>query len=127
MGHDFSGKRIWVAGHKGLVGSAIVRRLCSESCEILTVPRHTLDLRRQADVERWMQQARPDLVFLAAAKVGGILANMAHPFDFLYDNMMIESNILKASLENKVEKLLFLGSSCIYPKHAPQPIPESSR
>lgn len=123
---NISGKRIWVAGHKGLVGSALVRRLRSESCEILTVPRDALDLRRQADVERWIQQNRPDLVFLAAARVGGILANMARPFDFLYDNLMIESNILKASLENKVEKLLFLGSSCIYPKHAPQPIPESA-
>ncbi len=121
-----AGKRIWVAGHRGMVGSAVVRRLATEDCEVLTAGRDQLDLRRQAEVEAWMDQARPDAVILAAAKVGGILANDTYPADFLYENLMIEANIIHAAHRADVEKLLFLGSSCIYPKEAPQPIPESA-
>ena len=121
-----AGKRVFVAGHRGMVGSAIVRRLASEDCEILTVGRDEVDLRNQAQVNAWMEQARPDAVFLAAAKVGGILANDTYPADFLYDNLMIEANVIEASYRNPVAKLLFLGSSCIYPKLAPQPITEDA-
>ena len=121
-----AGKRVFVAGHRGMVGSAIVRRLASEDCQILTVGRDEVDLRNQAQVNAWMEQARPDAVFLAAAKVGGILANDTYPADFLYDNLMIEANVIEASYRNQVAKLLFLGSSCIYPKLAPQPITEDA-
>lgn len=124
--YPLKGKRIWVAGHRGMVGSAVVRRLATEDCDVLTVGRDELDLRRQAEVEAWMDQARPDAVILAAAKVGGILANDTYPADFLYENLMIEANIIHAAHRADVEKLLFLGSSCIYPKEAPQPIPESA-
>lgn len=124
--YPLKGKRIWVAGHRGMVGSAVVRRLATEDCEVLTVGRDELDLRRQAEVEAWMDQTRPDAVILAAAKVGGILANDTYPADFLYENLMIEANIIHAAHRADVEKLLFLGSSCIYPKEAPQPIPESA-
>jgi GDP-L-fucose synthase len=124
--YPLKGKRIWVAGHRGMVGSAVVRRLVTEDCEILTAGRDQLDLRRQAEVEAWMDHARPDAVILAAAKVGGILANDTYPADFLYENLMIEANIIHAAHRADVEKLLFLGSSCIYPKEAPQPIPESA-
>ena len=125
-GYALSGKRIWVAGHRGMVGSAIVRRLEREDCEILTVTRAEVDLRRQEEVEDWMVAARPHGVFLAAATVGGILANDTRPADFLYDNLVIEANILNAAFATKVEKLLFLGSSCIYPKLAPQPMREEA-
>ena len=118
------GKSVWVAGHNGMVGSAVIDLLKSEDCEILTVPRVDLDLRNQAAVERWMFEHRPQVVILAAAKVGGIMANSAYPVDFLYDNLMIESNIINTAWKQNVDKLLFLGSSCIYPKFAPQPIPE---
>lgn len=118
------GRRIFVAGHRGMVGSAIVRRLAEEGCEVLTAGRDAMDLRRQAQVEGWMAQARPDAVILAAAKVGGILANDSYPADFLYDNLMIEANLIEAAYRVGVQKLLFLGSSCIYPKLAPQPILE---
>jgi len=121
-----SGLRVWVAGHHGMVGSAIVRRLAEESCEVLTVDRAEVDLERQEQVERWVARAKPDAVFLAAAKVGGILANDTRPADFLYANLMIEANIIQAAHLNGVRKLLFLGSSCIYPKLARQPILESS-
>ncbi|MGB6230874.1 MAG: GDP-L-fucose synthase [Litorimonas sp.] len=125
--YDLSGKRVWVAGHRGMVGSAVIRRLASEPvAEVLTVGRETADLTRQAEVEAWMEEARPDVVVLAAAKVGGILANDRHPADFLYDNLMIEANVIHSAARTGVEKLLFLGSSCIYPKHAPQPIPEDA-
>ena len=109
-----------------MVGSAIVRRLQGMDCEILTATRAEADLTRQADVDAWVAANRPDAVFLAAAKVGGILANDTSPADFLYDNLMIEANVIRAAHEAGVEKLLFLGSSCIYPKLAPQPIPESA-
>jgi GDP-L-fucose synthase len=122
--YALAGKRVWVAGHRGMVGSAIVRRLAGEGCDILTVDRATVDLRRQADVAAWMADRRPDAVFLAAATVGGILANDTRPADFLYDNLVIETNIIHAAKETGVEKLMFLGSACIYPRLAPQPIPE---
>jgi GDP-L-fucose synthase len=123
---DLTGRRVWVAGHRGMVGAAIVRRLASENCEILTADRTQVDLMRQDQVERWMAKARPDVIFLAAAKVGGIQANDTRPAEFLFDNLMIEANIIAAAHQNKVAKLLFLGSSCIYPKLAPQPIPEGA-
>ncbi len=124
--YDLKGKRVWVAGHRGLVGQALVRRLAREDCEIVTVPRAAVDLRRQAEVETWVAGAKPQAVFLAAAKVGGIAANAALPAEFLYENLMIEANVIEAARRNGVEKLLFLGSSCIYPKLAPQPITEDS-
>jgi GDP-L-fucose synthase len=124
--YSLAGKRVWVAGHRGMVGSAIVRRLKAESCEVLAVGRDKVDLKRQASVDAWVAEAKPDAVFLAAAKVGGILANDTYPADFLYDNLMIEANIIEASFRNNVEKLLFLGSSCIYPKFAAQPIVEEA-
>ena len=125
MAYDLSGKRVYVAGHKGMVGSAIVRRLASEGCEVLTSDRST-DLREQAAVREWFAANRPDAVVVAAAKVGGILANDSYPAEFLYDNLMIEANLIEAAHRNDAEKLLFLGSSCIYPKLAPQPIPEDA-
>lgn len=124
--YKLKGKRVWVAGHRGMVGSAVARRLANEDCEVLTAGRDAVDLRRQADVESWMDANRPDAVVLAAAKVGGILANDSYPADFLYENLMIEANIIHAAYRANVEKLLFLGSSCIYPKFAPQPIPEDA-
>jgi GDP-L-fucose synthase len=120
------GKRVWVAGHGGLVGQALVRRLAREDCEVVTAPRVQVDLRRQTEVEAWMADVRPQAVFLAAAKVGGILANDTAPARFLYDNLMIEANTIEAARRNGVEKLLFLGSSCIYPRLAPQPISEDA-
>lgn len=120
------GKRIWIAGHRGMVGSAIVRRLASEGCEVLTAGRDVLDLQRQIEVETWLAREKPDAIFMAAAKVGGILANDTYPADFLYSNLVIETNIIDAAWRSGVGKLLFLGSSCIYPKLAPQPIMEDS-
>lgn len=123
---DLTGKRVFVAGHRGMVGSALLRRLDREDCEILAATRSELDLTRQGAVEDWFERQRPDAVFLAAAKVGGIVANDTWPADFLYENLMIEANIIHASHEAGVSKLMFLGSSCIYPKMAPQPIPEDA-
>jgi GDP-L-fucose synthase len=123
---ELRGKRVWVAGHRGMVGSAILRRLAGAECEILTVDRSTLDLRDQAAVGAWLAKARPDAIFLAAATVGGILANDSRPAEFIYDNLAIETNIVHAAWRNEVKKLLFLGSSCIYPKHAPQPMNEDA-
>ena len=125
-GYSLTGKRVWVAGHQGMVGSGIVRRLASEGCEILIASRTDCDLTRQADVEAWVSRTKPQAVFLAAAKVGGILANDQLPVDFLQDNLLIETNIIASAYANGVEKLCFLGSSCIYPKLATQPIPEDS-
>ena len=119
-------KRVWVAGHRGMVGSAVVRRLATESCHLLTATRAEVDLIRQADVENWMSKEKPDVVFLAAAKVGGIQANNSLPASFLYENLMIEANIIHAAKTTGVQKLIFLGSTCIYPKMAPQPIPEEA-
>jgi len=124
--YEIRGKRVWVAGHRGMVGSALLRRLQAEGCEILTVGRDQLDLTRQANTEDWMAAARPQVVFVAASHVGGIHANVSYPADFLFDNLAIEMNIIHAACKLGVEKLLFLGSSCIYPREAPQPIPEAA-
>jgi GDP-L-fucose synthase len=124
--YSLRGKRVWVAGHRGMVGAALTRRLEAEDCEILTVDRDKLDLKRQSEVERWLEDARPQAVFVAAAKVGGILANDGSPADFLYDNLIIEANVIHTAWRVGVEKLLFLGSSCIYPKYAEQPISENA-
>lgn len=124
--YALAGKRIFVAGHRGMVGSAIVRRLESENCEILTAARSELDLTRQDQVENWFSEHRPQAVFLAAAKVGGILANDTYPADFLYENLIMEANVIRAAHDHGVEKLLFLGSSCIYPKLADQPMSEDA-
>ncbi|MGX5847174.1 GDP-L-fucose synthase [Mesorhizobium sp. PL10] len=123
---ELKGKRVFVAGHSGMVGSAVVRRLASEDCEVLTVSRDRLDLLDQAGVQRWMAEHRPDAVVMAAAKVGGILANDRFPVDFLQDNLIMQSNVIDSAFRCEVGKLLFLGSSCIYPKLAPQPIPEDA-
>lgn len=126
MADSFSlaGKKVWVAGHRGMVGAALLSRLASEDCEILVAGRADVDLRDPARVQVWMKANRPQVVVVAAAKVGGILANDSYPADFLYDNLMIETNIVHAAFGASVEKLLFLGSSCIYPRLAPQPIRE---
>jgi GDP-L-fucose synthase len=119
-------RRIWVAGHRGMVGSAILRRLAKEDVDILTVDRTNVDLREQQAVRQWMARAKPDIIILAAAKVGGILANDSYPADFLFDNLAIETNVIQAAHLANVEQLVFLGSSCIYPKFAPQPIKEDA-
>lgn len=124
--YSLAGKRIFVAGHRGLVGSALVRRLKAEDAILLAVAREDLDLRDQAKVRAWMEKTRPDVVFLAAAKVGGIAANAEFPADFLYDNLMIAANVLEAAFRVGVEKLLILGASCLYPKFADQPIREET-
>lgn len=124
--YDLAGKTVWVAGHRGMVGSAVVRRLESEGCEVITAGRDVVDLRRQAEVEAFLSDARPDAIVMAAAKVGGILANDSFPAEFLYENLMIEANIIHAAHKADVERFLFLGSSCIYPKFAPQPITEDA-
>ena len=119
-------KRVWVAGHRGLVGSAIVRRLERENCEVVTAPRESVDLRRPEQLERWMRDVRPQAVFLAAARVGGIYANDTRPAEFIYDNLAIQTTVVEAARRYDVEKMLMMGSSCIYPRLAPQPIPESA-
>lgn len=124
--YDIEGKRIWIAGHNGMVGRAVVRALEQQNCTILKASRKDLDLTRQVEVEAWMETEKPNAVILCAAKVGGILANDTYPADFIYDNLMIESNIIHSAFKHKVEKLLFLGSSCIYPKFADQPITEDA-
>ncbi len=124
--YSLRGKRVWVAGHDGLVGSALIRRLQREDSDVLTVGRNGADLTRQVDVERWIAKARPQAIFIAAAKVGGILANSTYPANFLYENMMIAANIIHTAAKQGVEKLVYLGSSCIYPKHADQPISEEA-
>lgn len=117
--------KIYVAGHRGMVGSAIVRALKSQGyTNIITRTSKELDLRRQIDVEEFFAKEKPDYVFLAAAKVGGILANNEAPADFMYDNMILEMNVIHEAYKNKVKKLMFLGSSCIYPRMAPQPMKE---
>ena len=124
--YSLKGKRVWVAGHHGMVGSALLRRLARVDCTLLTVAREDLDLTRQTQVEAWMKNAKPQAVFMAAAKVGGIVANDRWPAQFLYDNLAMAANVIHAAEAADVEKLLFLGSSCIYPKMAPQPIEESA-
>ena len=120
-----AGQRIWVAGHRGMVGSALVRRLESENCEVLIADR-SLDLRDQAGLRAWLSDETPDAIVLAAARVGGILANDSYPADFLYDNLMIAANVIEAAHREDVDRLLFLGSSCIYPRLAEQPMREDA-
>ncbi|MBV9555819.1 MAG: GDP-L-fucose synthase [Pseudolabrys sp.] len=120
------GRRVFVAGHRGMVGSALMRRLAGERCELLTVDRSAVDLRRQADVEAWFAAQRPSVVFMAAATVGGIYANDTRPAEFIYDNLAVQTNLIEAARRTEVEKLLFLGSSCIYPKLAAQPMREDA-
>jgi GDP-L-fucose synthase len=126
MPFDLSKKRVFVAGHRGMVGSAIVRLLQNESCDLLTIGRDQLDLRDQAGVKAWFDREKPQAVFLAAAKVGGILANDPYPAEVLYDNLAIELNVIDAAFRSGTEKLVYLGSSCIYPKFAPQPMKENA-
>jgi GDP-L-fucose synthase len=123
---DLAGRRVWVAGHRGMVGSALLRRLEREHCEILTVGHEKLDLTRQRETENWIAAQRPEIVIIAAARVGGIIANATYPADFLYENLMIGTNIMAAAKETGVQKLLWLGSSCVYPRDAAQPIHEDS-
>src|SRR6202166_3186805 len=123
---DLKGKRVYVAGHKGMVGSAIMRRLASEACEILTADRQTLDLTNQDATEQWLAQMRPDAIFLAAGLVGGIYANDTYPADFITNNLAIALNVIRGAHMVGVKKLLALGSSCIYPKLAPQPMSEDA-
>src|SRR5215831_5362693 len=123
---DLSGRRIFVAGHRGMVGAALVRRLKSERCEMLTADHQALDLTRQTDTHDWLRENRPDVVIVAAARVGGIAYNNAFPVDFLADNLAIELNLIGGAFAIGVCKLLFLGSSCIYPKFAPQPMTEDA-
>ena len=125
MPYDLAGKRIWVAGHRGLVGSAVARRLGSEACTVLGVSRDIVDLVDPKQVDGFIKRERPDVIVMAAAKVGGIFANETYPADFLYDNLVIQTSILHAAHENDVQRVLFLGSSCIYPKFARQPIEET--
>jgi GDP-L-fucose synthase len=125
-GYRLAGKRVFVAGHNGMVGRALMRRLADTGATLLTADRHSVDLRDQAAVRGWFAAERPEAVFVAAAKVGGILANNSRPAEFLYDNLIIETNLIEAAYRTGVEKLLFLGSSCIYPKLAEQPIREES-
>jgi GDP-L-fucose synthase len=123
---ELKGKTVFVAGHRGMVGAALVRRLASENIELVTVPRSEVDLCDQAAVFSWFAKARPQVVFLAAAKVGGIVANNTLRAEFIYDNLMIAANVIHAAYKNGAEKLLFLGSSCIYPRLATQPMREDS-
>jgi GDP-L-fucose synthase len=123
---DLTGKRVWVAGHRGMAGAAIARRLERENCEIVTADRSELDLLRQADVLGWVADRKIDAVFLAAATVGGIMANSTRPAEFLYENLVIETNVIHAAKSAGVKKLLFLGSSCIYPRMAEQPMREEA-
>ena len=122
--YSLSGKKIFVAGHTGMVGSAIIRRLQSEDCALITSPHRDLDLTRQSETEKFIAQHKPDVIIVAAARVGGILANSQYPADFLYDNLAIGMNIIRAAHLSNTERLLWLGSSCIYPRDAAQPLSE---
>jgi GDP-L-fucose synthase len=121
-----AGKRVYVAGHRGMAGAAIVRRLASESCTVISATRTEVDLTRQAAIEDFLATTKPDVVILAAAKVGGIKANNDYPVDFLVENLAIQTNVIKSSFDAGVRRLLFLGSTCIYPRLAPQPMNEDS-
>ena len=123
---SLTGKCVWVAGHNGMVGSAVLRRLEEESCKILTATRTELDLRNQSDVQDWVLSHKPDVIIICAAKVGGIGANAAYPADFFYDNIMISTNIIHSAYKAGCERLLCLGSSCIYPREGPRPIEEDA-
>jgi GDP-L-fucose synthase len=124
--YSLRGKRVFVAGHRGMVGSALMRRLAGEGCVLLTASKSEFDLRRQADVESFFKDTRPDAVFLAAARVGGIVANDSRPASFIYDNLVIAANVIEAARAFGVEKLVNLGSTCVYPKFAAQPIGEDA-
>jgi len=124
--YSLAGKKVYVAGHAGMVGSALSRRLAGESCAVVTATRAEVDLRDQAAVLDWMRRVRPNCVIVAAATVGGILANSTRPAEFLYDNLAIAGNLIEAARIAEVEKLLYLGSTCVYPRLAPQPIAEES-
>jgi GDP-L-fucose synthase len=124
-GFSLRGKRVWVTGHTGMVGSALMRRLVREECTLLTADRATVDLTSQAATEAWMARKRPEIVFAAAGRVGGIVANVTRPAEFLYENLMIAANVIHAARRFGVEKLLYLGSSCIYPRDTAQPILEN--
>ena len=126
MSFAINGRKVYVAGHRGMVGAALVRRLEQENCELLVVGRGTLDLRDRNAVYAWMTRERPDVVILAAAKVGGVFANATRPVEFILDNLLIETSVMEAAFRSDVAKLLFLGSSCIYPRLAAQPIPEKA-
>jgi GDP-L-fucose synthase len=121
-----AGLRVFIAGHGGMVGQALLRRLAREDCEVLIAARDTLDLARQAETEDWFAAYRPDVVFMAAAKVGGIHANATYPADFLYNNLAISLNVAESARRVGVKKFLYLGSSCIYPREAPQPMREDA-
>ena len=123
---DLKCKKIWIAGHNGMVGKAILRNLKKKNLEIITVEKESLDLTNQSETFNWIRKNSPEVIFMAAAKVGGILANKTNQTSFLYENLMIQNNVIKAAAENNVKKLIFLGSSCIYPKEAEQPIKEES-
>src|SRR5258708_3389738 len=123
---DLVGRRVAVCGHKGMVGSAIERRLASEQCEIITADRTTVDLTREEPTAAWLARTKPDALFLAAGRVGGIHAKRTYPANFIADNLAIELNVMRGALAAGVKKLLFLASSCIYPKFAPQPIKEEA-
>ncbi len=125
MTYDLANKRVYIAGHTGMVGRAMVNRLARESCEVV-FPKVRIDLRDQVAVRAWLKEQKPDAMVVAAAKVGGILANDTYPGQFLYDNLMIEANLIEGARQNGVARLLFLGSSCIYPKFAEQPIKENA-
>lgn len=122
---ELNGKRVWVVGNTGMVGSAIVRALTARAVECVS-PSTRIDLRRQTEVEDFVLRSKPDAIFMAAARVGGILANASYPADFLYDNLMIETNVIEAARRAQVQKFLFLGSTCIYPRDAAQPLQESA-
>jgi GDP-L-fucose synthase len=123
---DLKGQRVFVAGDRGMVGAALVRRLASEDCEIVVAERKAVDLTRSEDTARFLSDRKPDVVVVAAAKVGGIVANSSFPVEFLADNLAIALNVIQGSHKAGVRKLLFLGSSCIYPAHAPQPMREEA-
>src|SRR5262249_34055092 len=124
--YSLTGKRVWVAGHRGMVGSAIVRRLSSIPCEVLTATHADVDLTRQAQVDTWVAKTRPQAIFLAAARVGGIHANNTLRADFIYDNLAIAVHVIHSAYRHGVEKLQFLASTCVYPRLAPQPINETA-
>jgi GDP-L-fucose synthase len=124
--YSLAGKKVWVAGHSGMVGAALVRRLKAAACELVTASHAELDLTRQSDVESWMADNKPDAIFMAAARVGGILANDTYPVDFLISNLQIETNVFAAAHAVGVNRMVFLGSSCIYPRLAAQPMKESA-
>ncbi len=121
---DLKYKKIWVAGHNGMVGKAILKNLTKNKLKVITVDKKSLDLTNQSETFKWIKKNSPEVIFLAAAKVGGILANKTNQTSFLYENLMIQNNIIKAAAENNIKKLIFLGSSCIYPREAEQPIKE---